>query len=358
MGTWVRLKTRYLAWIVLLLTHSQCHASPTATILTGPTMGTRWTVKITDRLPPEITAASLRQEIVDRLAEINEQMSTYISSSEVMQFNAAASGEWFEVSQPTAELVTRALEVGELTGGAFDITVGPLVRLWNFGTDRGVAVATEIELPNDNAITGALAQVGQQHLSVRADPPALKKAICGLEVDLSAIAKGFATDQVGELLKEHGLNDFVVEIGGEVVTRGKPASDRLWQIAIESPPEANRRLHTIVPLDNLALATSGDYRNFFVHEGKHYAHIIDPHTGQPVGHNLAAVSVLHKSCLYADAFSTGLLVMGAEKGYDWATQNDIAALFLVRSGSGIQERVTPAWKQATHAPLKKRLSNP
>jgi len=348
----------HLAWIVLLLAHSQCPASPTATTLTGPTMGTRWTVKFTDRLPSEFTVEALRQAIVDRLAEINGQMSTYIWSSEVMQFNAAASGEWFEVSQPTAELVTRALEVGEATGGAFDITVGPLVRLWNFGTDSGVAVASEIELPDDKAITSALAKVGQQQLLVRANPPALKKATCGLEVDLSAIAKGFATDQIGDLLKEHGLNDFLVEIGGEVVARGKPASDRLWQIAIESPPEAKRSLHTIVPLANSALATSGDYRNFFVHEGKHYSHIIDPHTGQPVGHNLATVSVLHKSCLYADAFSTGLLVMGAQKGYAWATKNDIAALFLVRSGGGIQERVTPAWKQATQAPLKKRVSNP
>jgi thiamine biosynthesis lipoprotein len=321
-------------------------------------MGTRWTVKFTDRLPPELSVAALRQAIVDRLDKINQQMSTYIRSSEVMRFNAAAGRKWFEVSQPTAEVVTRALKVGEATGGAFDITVGPLVRLWNFGTEGGAAIGSEIELPDDKAITAALAKVGQQHLRVRADPPALQKATCGLEVDLSAIAKGFATDQVGELLQEHGLNNFLVEIGGEVVARGQPASDRPWQVAIESPPEAKRRLHTIVPLENSALATSGDYRNFFVHKGRLYPHIIDPHTGQPVGHNLATVSVLHKSCLYADAFSTGLLVMGDQKGYQWATQNDIAALFLVRSDGGIQAQVTPAWKQATQAPLKKRGLNP
>jgi thiamine biosynthesis lipoprotein len=321
-------------------------------------MGTRWTVKFTDRLPPNCSVAELRQAIVDRLDKINQQMSTYVQSSEVMRFNASASGKWFEISKPTAEVVTRALEVGEATGGAFDITVGPLVRLWNFGTEGGAAVGSEIELPDDKAITSALAKVGQQHLRVRSDPPAVQKATCGLEVDLSAIAKGFATDQVGELLQEHGLNNFLVEIGGEVVARGKPASDRLWQVAIESPPEAKRRLHTIVPLENSALATSGDYRNFFVHQGKRYSHIIDPHTGHPVGHNLATVSVLHKSCLYADAFSTGLLVMGDQKGYQWATQNDIAALFLVRSGGSIQARVTPAWKQATRAPLKKRELNP
>lgn len=347
----------HLALMVLLIAHAHCPAGLTATTLTGPTMGTRWTVKFTDQLPPERSLASLRQAIVIRLAKINAQMSTYLGSSEVTQFNAAARGKWFEVSRPTAEVVTKALEVGEATGGAFDITVGPLVRLWNFGTDGGVATAKNIELPDDRAITGALAQVGQQRLLVRTNPPALKKAVCGLEVDLSAIAKGFATDQVGQLLQEEGLNNFLVEIGGEVVARGQPASDRLWQIAIESPPEAKRRPHRIIPLENSALATSGDYRNFFVHEGKHYPHIIDPHTGHPVEHNLATVSVLHKSCLHADAFATGLLVMGDQKGVAWATKNNIAALFLVRSGGRIQERVTPAWKQATQAPLKKRDSN-
>ena len=343
--------------MVLLVAHAHCPAGLTATTLTGPTMGTRWTVKFTDQLPPERSVASLRQAIVHRLDEINTQMSTYLESSEVTKFNAATRGKWFGVSRSTAEVVTRALEIGATTGGAFDITVGPLVRLWNFGTDGGVAVAKNITLPDERAITSALAQVGQQRLLVQTNPPALKKAVCGLEVDLSAIAKGFATDQVGQLLQEEGLNHFLVEIGGEVVARGQPASDRLWQIAIESPPEAKRRLHRVVPLENSALATSGDYRNFFVHEGKHYSHIIDPQTGRPVGHKLATVSVLHKSCLYADAFATGLLVMGDHKGVAWATKNNIAALFLVRSGDRIQEQVTPAWKQATQAPLKKRDSS-
>ena len=308
---------------------------------TGPTMGTRYNVSyITTR--DEKQQKELQDLVDQRLEEINSQMSTYLTSSELSQFNLYQDTSWVPVSTELAQVVDFALDVARQTEGAFDPTVGPLVDCWGFGKVR-----RRPEPPEDSDIAQARARVGFQHLEARLNPPALRKSIPELAVDLSAIAKGFAVDEVSSLLVTEGFRHSMVEIGGEIRTRGWKPQNEPWKIGIERPENADRSIQTILHLNNGALASSGDYRNFFMHDGKRYSHTIDPQTGRPVTHQLATVSVLAKSCMQADALATALLVMGDQKGYDWCVREDVAALFLIRQEeSGIRQKATPKYQES------------
>lgn len=307
------------------------------------TMGTRYAVSLAEgadlaNWSPNVDEAQRRVD--ERLAEINRLMSTYDPESELSRFNRLNSSDWFAVSAETAEVVAAALEIAERTSGAFDPTVGPVVNLWGFGPDK-----SRTELPTDEAIAAALTRVGYEKVSVRSDPPALKKAIPEIYLDLSGIAKGHASDAISALLEELGFVNTMVEIGGEVRTRGAKADGTPWRIGVEQPDDRERRIHAAVNLVNASMATSGDYRNFFEHEGIRYSHTIDPATGRPVRHDLAAVSVVAPTCMEADALATAVLVMGDQKGYDWCVEHDVAAMFLVRQGEQIVERATPEFQK-------------
>ncbi|MFI4874448.1 MAG: FAD:protein FMN transferase [Blastopirellula sp. JB062] len=326
------------AWSLLLI--AGCVPAPPAPLqLTGRTMGTTYSVKL---VAPEgdFDADTLQRKIDDHLAEINRQMSTYISDSELSLFNQSEAGDWFSVSRSLAEIVARAKEINAQSEGAFDVTIGPLVNLWNFGPDHHPE-----KIPSDEAIAAALANVGDAKLAVRLDPPALKKTDDALYVDLSAIAKGYGVDQIAKLVAASGAVAYMVEIGGEVRAAGRKPNGSPWRIAIEKPIPGARAIQEIVELSDRSLATSGDYRNFFEVDGKTYSHAIDPKTGRPLEHALASVSVLHADCESADAFATTLMVLGPEQGYNWAVERELAALFLVRSQAGPVIRRTPMWPQ-------------
>ena len=316
---------------------------PQVAEFSGPTMGTRYSVSVatdgkTANWPPDVEV--VQRQVDERLAEINRRMSTYDPESELSRFNRLNSSEWFVVSAETAEVVAAALEIAERTSGAFDPTVGPIVNLWGFGPDKG-----RTDPPSDDMIKDTLARVGYEKVSVRIDPPALKKSISEVYLDLSGIAKGYASDAISELLDELGFSNTMVEIGGEVRTRGTKAGGMPWRIGVEQPEDRDRHIHTAVNLLNAGMATSGDYRIFFQHEGVRYSHTIDAVTGRPVQHDLAAVSVIAATCMEADALATALLVMGDEKGYDWCLERDISAMFLVRHGEQIIERATPKFQK-------------
>ena len=297
---------------------------PPVLVLHGQTMGTSYSVQIAQP-PSTVALEALRQDIEQTLEDINAQMSTYRPESELSRFNHSASTDWQPVSHDLATVVQTAQEISELSGGAFDVTVGPLVNLWGFGPDP-----SQFSPPTAEDLAAARARVGYQQLEVRLDPPALRKQHPELMVDLSAIAKGYAVDRVAEQLDAAGISAYLVEIGGELRGLGYKQPDQPWRVAIERPYRDERTPLRVITLNQLALATSGDYRNYFVYDGRTYSHTIDPATGEPVTHDLTSVTVLDPSAMRADALATALLVLGPESGQQWAAQHQIAALFIQR----------------------------
>jgi thiamine biosynthesis lipoprotein len=318
--------------------------APRVASLTGPTMGTTYHIKYWgegDDAPPEVKRA-----IDGLLAEFDRQMSTYRDDSELSQFNRAPAGEWFPVSRDTARVVEESLRYFRDTDGVLEVTVPPLLRLWNFGGDakKGAAPAP----PTREAIDAAQALVGSQRLEVRLDPPALKKTIDGVEVDLSSIAPGYAVDLIIEQLRALGFANAMVEIGGEVRAVGARPDGKSWRIGVEKVDSTDGTLARVVSLDNLALSTAGDYRNYRAADGRRFTHIIDPRSGEALPYRGAAVTVIASTCTSADALDTPLLIMGPEDGYEWCVKYDIAALFQVRNDDGdIVERATPRFDQLT-----------
>jgi thiamine biosynthesis lipoprotein len=311
----------------------------------GPTMGTHYRVSIA-KVPVAVSKSELQPKIEKLLAEVDRQMSTYRPDSELSRFNQAPAGEWFPVSAATVEVVSAAQEISEKTQGALDVTVGPLVRLWHFGPDDASAKTRRrnFQPPSDDAIKTAKTAVGYRKLSVRADPPALRKEIDKLEVDLSSIAPGYTVDRMADILIDHGINNFTVEIGGEVRSSGTRPDGKPWRVAVERPLTDRRELLLAVPLIDSAIATAGDYRKFFEIGGRRYSHIIDPATARPVNHSLASVSVVAETCLEADGWDTTLLVLGPDRGYQCAEKHGLAALFVSHGDTGDAVRPTPAWQ--------------
>lgn len=316
----------------------------------GPTMGTQYNVSVVARLG-EKQEPSLGLQFDKRLAEFNQLMSTYEPDSELSRFNESDSTEWFEVSGDTAEVVAYALELASETKGAYDPTVGPLVNLWGFGPGR----KRNRSFPTDEQIEEASKFVGYQQVEVRLEPPALRKQNIEVYLDLSSIAKGDGVDAIARLLDSLEYEAYMVEIGGEVRTRGNKPSDEPWKIGIESPDPRRRSLQKILKLSGESVATSGDYRNFFEQEGVRYSHTIDPRTGRPVLHNLATVSVLADNCREADALATALLVLGPKAGYDWAVEKKVAAYFISRSEAGPEVQRTAAWEELVPADSRSNL---
>jgi thiamine biosynthesis lipoprotein len=323
---------------------SACHRTSSVKF-SGETMGTTYTVKVA-RLPPSIDADRLAADVEARLEEINRQMSTYRDDSEISRLNRFEDPDWFDVSPELLQVLQRATEVSQATRGAFDVTVGPLVRLWNFGPGREAAE----RVPTDEQIQVARQQIGYGKIEIRETPPGVRKSQPDLELDLSAVAKGFAVDQVAEVLLSHGATDYLVEIGGEVRAGGKNVAGQPWRIGVEAPLAGVRTVQQVVPLSEMAMATSGDYRNFFVVDGKRYSHIIDPRSGRPVEHRLVSVTVLHPSCAAADAWATALLVLGLEEGFAVAERQQLAVLFIKDTDQGFVETSTKEFDRSISEP--------
>ena len=312
-----------------------------AATFAGATMGTSYSVKVVG-LPPTVDRNRVAGEIQARLEGVNCLMSTYDPNSELSRFNGSDAGKWFPVSPETARVVAEAIRVGDVSAGALDVTIGPVVDLWSFGP----AARPQGVLPTEEEIASAMAAVDFARLEVRLDPPALRKRSRACRVDLSSLAKGFAVDQVAEALEQFGIDRYMVEIGGEIRTAGMNAKGEPWQIAVEIPAIVGRGIQRIIPLDDRAMATSGDYRNYFEHDGVRFCHIINPRTGRPVHHRLASVSILADTCMEADALATALFVLGPEEGLQLALARNIPALFLVRTDRGFEEYPTPTFPTA------------
>ena len=324
-------------FVVIIFRQPPGSASYREWIATGPTMGTTFTVKVVGAQDDETTSHRVAEQVREVVDKVDSAMSTYRTDSEIAIFNRHDT-ESFEASPEMAVVVAEAQRVARLSNGAFDITVGPLVDLWGFGPS-GIT-----EPPSQQKLAELVAITGYEQITVDQANGRLRKADPACRIDLSAIAKGFAVDEVAAALERHGFSAYMVEIGGEVRTRGRKATGDEWRIGIERPDADGRTVHTAIPLTNLALATSGDYRNFVVRDGVRISHTIDPRNGRPIAHDLASVSVVHSSCMTADALATALEVLGPEEGFAFAERQKIPALFLVRTGEMVfEEHRTQIW---------------
>lgn len=299
--------------------------------LSGDTMGTTFNITLVEP-PLDTDFDALQSSIKKRLEHVEDVASTYRSESELSRFNADPSTDWIKVTPEFCHMVTAAHDVSFLTGGAFDITVGPLVNLWGFGP----ANMTN-DLPASDEIVEAQAAVGYKKLEIDCDYGSLRKASPGIYVDLSGWAKGYAVDEIAELLDDEHFDNYLVEIGGELRLKGHNPSGQKYLIAIEKPLDNKDIKYVPTRLSDVAVASSGDYRNFFEHDGKRYSHTIDPRTGRPVDHSTVAVTVVSSRAAYADAMATALLVLGAEDGRALAEELRTPALFIVRTEDGIEE---------------------
>ena len=336
-----RFGVRWLGLLLSALLLAACEGAPERVVLRGGTMGTTWSVVY--RNAQDQDPAALEAAIERELEAVNQALSTYIADSEISLVNAAEGPLRQELSERFAAVLDAALSVGDMTAGAYDITVGPLVELWGFG-----ARDFSGSVPSDEALEAALAAVGAARLAWDAETGVLEKPQ-GMRIDLSSIAKGYAVDRLSELLMARGITDSLVEIGGELRARGQRPEGGPWRLAVESPDPAQSRFVDALAISDAAVATSGDYRNYFEVDGRRYSHLVDPRTGFPVDHELVSVTVVHRDCMIADALATALIVMGLEAAQTLADAEGLAAHFVTRDGEGLAVHYTPEFEQYRQA---------
>jgi thiamine biosynthesis lipoprotein len=276
----------------------------------------------------------LQEEIDAELVNINKLMSTYDTTSELSRFNQYRYSDNFEVSKETLTVVNEALRLARLSDGVLDVTVGPLVNLWGFGPNKRPE-----KVPTQADIDAVRDYVGYEKLSTT--PTGLMKANPMLYVDLSTIAKGYGVDEVAAILDAHNLQHYLVEIGGEMRVKGERGDGSEWLIAIEKPVTTERAVQKVVSIGTNAIATSGDYRNYYEEDGKRYSHLIDPNTGSPITHDLVSVTVVNPSSMIADGLATAFNVMGWERAINLAEQEQLAVFLIRRTADGFEEYATP-----------------
>ena len=330
------IKMQFLIVIMAIVLASCAPPKVVETHLSGPTMGTTYNVKFAPVVG--VNEQELKQHIDEVLVHINQLMSTYIQDSELSRFNRWNSTEPFDMSPLTIEVLNEAKRLGDLSAGSLDVTVGPLVNLWGFGPQ-----SRPEKIPSDEKIKSTQQYVGLDKLTV--GPTWASKNNVNLYVDLSTIAKGYAVDQVAELLQSHKIINFLVEIGGEMRVSGIKSSGKNWVIAIEKPQAEQRSAQQIISIGDNAVATSGDYRIYYQQDGVRYSHLIDPSTGYPITHNLVSVTVIHPSSMTADGLATALIVMGKEKALALAAKHDIAVFLITKEKDGFSEYTSAKFEQ-------------
>ena len=320
-----------VAFAFLLLALFGCEGGEVH-VLTGPTMGTSYTIKIIG----SIDKPKLQSQIDAELAHINALMSTYDEQSELSRFNQSPVSTSFPVAIELQNVLQMSQKIHDESNGAFDVTVGPLVNIWGFGPGF-----TGNKIPDDGQIEEAMVRTGFRFLSL--DDGRLVKSK-DIYVDLSAIAKGFAVDQLADILDSEMVTDYLIEVGGELRAKGRNSRGEAWSVAIESPDATGRSIYRVLELDNMGMATSGDYRNFFEVDGVRYSHTIDPRTGWPVNHNVASVTVIAKSAAMADGYATAINVLGVVEGLRLAEDQNLAVLVIIKEEDGFSEQSSAALK--------------
>ncbi len=304
--------------------------------LSGPTMGTTYNVKFAG--VENESAEAIQKDIDDLLVHINKLMSTYDPTSELSLFNQQKNTEPYLLSAETALVVKEAIRLGQMSNSVLDITVGPLVNLWGFGPQ-----ARPEKTPSNEEIDSIRAYVGLDKIVLTGQT--LQKLHPDVYVDLSTIAKGYGVDQVAELLASKGITDYLVEIGGEMRVAGVKPNGDPWRIAVEKPVTEQRAIQSILVVGNNAVATSGDYRNYFEQDGVRYSHLIDPRTGSPIQHNTVAVTVVHPSSMTADGLATALIVLGKDQALALAQREGLDVLIITKENGEFKEYTSGSFNQ-------------
>lgn len=313
----------------------------------GKTMGTTYNVKIYSQ--EKLDSSSLKNDLDTMLKKLNMEMSTYISDSEISYFNKFDRLGDIKVSKDFFDVAKYSLSLARKTQGIYDPTIGPLVNLWGFGPDG------KRKVPSDSDLVAARALVGFDKVILNDEKLTLSKKVPGVYLDLSSSAKGFGVDKLTRYLESKNLKNFMVEIGGEIRVKGVKPSKKPWSIAIEAPSLQNKEItQRVLKLSNVAVATSGNYRNFFMSGGKKYSHTIHPRTGKPVENFIVSVSVLHQEgCMQADALATALMAMGFDSARKYIEKEQIAAYIIhrTREGQGVQTFSSQAFSKYTSSQL-------
>jgi thiamine biosynthesis lipoprotein len=302
--------------ITSLVMLTACHR-PKEIKISGQTMGTTWSLRSAQ------ATTSTQEFIQNHLDQREAVFSHWRQDSAVSRFNDSRSTDWQPVPHELIQVVELAHDIASKTDGALDITLAPLIDLWGFGA-AGPAKA----MPSERQIIEAKARCGWQHLQTRLDPPALKKNIPDLHINVACVTEGFVIDELIALLKRQGLSDFLLEVGGEVAAIGHAPGGTPWRVGIQSPEATLGDSLQTLPLSDLCIATSGNYRHRFAKDGHSYSHLIDPHTGRPIEHPLSSVSVIHTSSASADGYATALMILGPKRGRQIADKLGLRVIWI------------------------------
>lgn len=321
-----------LAWAVLAAVG---RAAEQGAVLRGRTMGTGYCITLVDT-PSASGSKAIAAAVQGELERLEDIFSLYRARSELSRWNAAGADQWIAVSGHLHHVAGHALQMAAATDGALDPTVAPLLKLWRLSDVRA-----DWNPPSPDEVRAVLAAVGWRNVELRANPPAMRKLRPGVQLDLNAVVEGYAIDRVVELLKKAQVRGALVELGGEFRAWGRRGDGRPWRIGIEDPRQPSR-LRAIVELADGALATSGDYRQAVLHEGRRYSHLLDPRTGAPIEHAGTAVSVLADDALTADGWATALMILGPDAGRALAERQGLAASFVRRQPASAMPEQTQA----------------
>ncbi len=299
------------------------------TILHGPTMGTRWSASVDLDATLDLTA--LRQDLAAAVEQVDAQMSPWKPDSDLMRLNRAPADCWVDLPVEILDVLACALDIQRLSAGAFDPGVGSLVDAWGFGAVR--------DAPDAAAIRAARTPTPRAtHASLELDQPAGRARKHALvQLDLCGIAKGYAVDRMTAVLQQHGARHALVALDGELRALGEQASGAPWAVALERPEVGHRAAHGVIELQDLAVATSGDYRRYMQVGDTRLAHTMDARRCAPVNNAVASVTVLARTCMHADAWATALLVAGPGEGLAMAQRMGLEVLFLLRRPQGLVE---------------------
>lgn len=313
--------------------------SKDALVIEGKTMGTFYRVSLAG--VDKNREASLREQIDAQLKEDDHELSTYKEDSVLSRFNQYQGNVPQPVSAGMADAVVTSMRIGQLTGGAMDITIGPLVNLWGFGPDK-----QPVKMPTPEQIADARQRIGLQHLKViqQSDGQYLQKDLQGMYVDLSTVGEGYATDHLARLIEGNGISNYLVSVGGAVVSRGHNPKGNPWQVAIQKPTDKETAVQAIVDLQGMGISTSGSYRNYYELDGKRLSHIIDPATGAPITHKLVSATVIAPTALEADGWDTGLMVLGTHKALALAEKEHLAVYLITKEGNTFKTYMSPQFK--------------
>lgn len=302
----------------------------------GPTMGSRYSIQYVRRASTPGPKA-VQAEVENILAEVDRQFSTYRSDSDIERFNNLPANHCQKMPTPILELIRVGEQLSSQSEGSYDLTVEPLLNLWGFGPQ-----AREEKVPSAEALAEVQQRVGHSHLRIDGDQLCKDAAV---EVDFNSIAAGYAVDTIAARLEALGIHDYLAEATGELKAVGKKLDGSPWRIALEEPRDDQQVAERVIAVDGYGVSTSGDYRNYFEQGGRRYSHTFDARTGTPVLYTLASVTVIHPSALMADGLSTMLLILGPERGWDYAQAHDIAAFFVIRADTGFVTRTNQAFER-------------